>query len=141
MGAACGWESGEEGFDNLVAIQFDGLGEREYRIGMRTEIGSGKAARTLNNVDMASCLHKRLTTEKALTSWSWRRSRMERFISGGRVLHPRDIWRGRVRGGGRVVIGEGSSDLVWRSYIGSWCGCRHGEGRCLVRFRRPWTIE
>ena len=67
---------------------------------MRTESRSRMETRTLNNVDMASRLHNRLTTEKALTSSGVRRSRIVRFISGGRVFHPRDIWRGRSNGGG-----------------------------------------
>lgn len=45
----------------------------------------------MNNMDIASCLHSRLTAEKALRSSRERTSRTERFISGGRAFHPRCI--------------------------------------------------
>ena len=47
---------------------------------------------TLNNINIASCLHSRLTAENALRSSRERGSRMERVISGGRSFHPRGIW-------------------------------------------------
>ena len=61
-------------------------------------------------MDIASFLHSRLTTEKALRSSRERRSRTERFISGGRAFHPRGIWGGGVSGGrGKTVIEEGGA--------------------------------
>ena len=60
---------------------------------------------------------------------------MERFISGGRAFHPRDIFGGGVSGGrGRTVIGEGG---VIESYI-RLAGV---ADRRRARFRRLWPIK
>ena len=102
---------------------------------MQTNFRFRTEARTSNNVDIASCLHSRLMTEKVLRSSRERRPRTERFISGGRAFHPRGIWGGGVGGGrGRTVIEEVAA-------IDTYIRPAALESQVSTRFRRLWPIK